>query len=208
MIRTSHANSAHPRSRGEHSRGRASRTGGSGSSPLTRGARRSIFVRPTLPRLIPAHAGSTSLMRTPLRSSPAHPRSRGEHARGSSASIPLFGSSPLTRGAPYRRVVLAIGTRLIPAHAGSTAHLRGPGEDPPAHPRSRGEHTVAFSWRVSLTGSSPLTRGAQSGAQRDAYQCRLIPAHAGSTSSNSRPRGSRTAHPRSRGEHPYPRCWR
>ncbi len=71
--------SAHPRSRGEHRVAERGKSRLPGSSPLTRGA---LPRRPQIrvvDRLIPAHAGSTSALRTPARGSSAHPRSRGEH---------------------------------------------------------------------------------------------------------------------------------
>ncbi len=70
---------AHPRSRGEHGVAGLSCSGATGSSPLTRGARRgSEGSRPQI-RLIPAHTGSTSYLLTPWSQGQAHPRSRGEH---------------------------------------------------------------------------------------------------------------------------------
>ena len=90
--------------------------------------------------------------------------------------------------------------RLIPAHAGKTRHAPSPSEPTTAHPRSRGENCQSIASVISALGSSPLTRG----KREDRYPClyveRLIPAHAGKTTSR-RPRRSRsTAHPRSRGE--------
>ena len=49
-------------------------------------------------------------------------------------------------------------------------------------------------------GSSPLTRGKRDDDGDPREQHRLIPAHAGKTSTSSRRRGLRPAHPRSRGE--------
>ena len=91
---------AHPRSRGEHSYlGHASRHT-TGSSPLTRGARTPPPHRPHARRLIPAHAGSTFVFAHGFADPRAHPRSRGEHS-GTIASGSIHGgSSPLTRGAP------------------------------------------------------------------------------------------------------------
>ena len=49
-------------------------------------------------------------------------------------------------------------------------------------------------------GSSPLTRGKRGVADHGWYLLRLIPAHAGKTSSTACPRRRSPAHPRSRGE--------
>ena len=51
-------------------------------------------------------------------------------------------------------------------------------------------------------GSSPLARGTHEPAVRGTLDGRLIPARAGNTASLSSGRRKRTAHPRSRGEHP------
>ena len=172
-----------------------------GSSPLTRGAPSSLAGLGCLHRLIPAHAGSTSLGRLRPAPNPAHPRSRGEHRRYDPADNEDWGSSPLTRGAlgywhprrPHRR--------LIPAHAGSTKPSSGVRKGWRAHPRSRGEHTAARKYSTATAGSSPLTRGALGVDVIEAEDMGLIPAHAGSTVW-LRPRCRDVpAHPRSRGEH-------
>ena len=111
---------AHPRSRGEHFF--MATVSGSllGSSPLTRGARHHVPPPTGLPRLIPAHAGSTIACMVDLRAERAHPRSRGEHAVDPLDRAHKRGSSPLTRGALNSIRADALAARLIPAHAGST----------------------------------------------------------------------------------------
>ena len=89
---------AHPRSRGENTPQVRRAPDGCGSSPLTRGKRRSVHLERFIPRLIPAHAGKTSA-RTCLSPRPrAHPRSRGENKTNTRRGRILEGSSPLTRG--------------------------------------------------------------------------------------------------------------
>ena len=132
--------SAHPRSRGEHRRGRIFRPCECGSSPLTRGARDGI--RHGIPpwRLIPARAGNIPRRSAVSPPSPAHPRSRGEHRTRSMKKSHGKGSSPLTRGtrSGLRRVILT--PRLIPARAGNTTRKALRTAMSAAHPRSRGEH--------------------------------------------------------------------
>nr|EEI14215.1 hypothetical protein HMPREF0276_1794 [Corynebacterium accolens ATCC 49725] len=70
---------AHPRSRGEHAMTRTLRFRMRGSSPLTRGALLLGVSLLRVLRLIPAHAGSTSLVHGVCFLFGAHPRSRGEH---------------------------------------------------------------------------------------------------------------------------------
>ena len=91
---------------------------------------------------------------------------------------------------------------LIPAHAGKTLSRRLRPPPPPAHPRSRGENKYTPSEVGSGAGSSPLTRGKLCGADADHDLARLIPAHAGKTSSFRYADLSVPAHPRSRGENP------
>ncbi len=152
-----------------------------GSSPLARGAPRSTANR------------------TP--SSPAHPRSRGEHDPCDVRARHQAGSSPLARGAHRRHERARRGPGLIPARAGSTCRRSRRRARCPAHPRSRGEHLEADVLRVEWQGSSPLARGARCERDPRVVAGRLIPARAGSTRPRPVPTQSAGAHPRSRGEH-------
>ena len=71
----------------------------------------------------------------------------------------------------------------------------------PAHPRSRGEHTLDGEWIPRRRGSSPLARGTQSSQLWFMLPRRLIPARAGNTCLPFPIRRYPAAHPRSRGEH-------
>ena len=154
---------AHPRSRGENSEIESMRAQNTGSSPLTRGKLARALHLEANRGLIPAHAGKTRLrLRRPI-GSQAHPRSRGENVGGDPQELPDLGSSPLTRGKPFRGCRCSRARGLIPAHAGKT-HAGGAGDE-------------------GGRGSSPLTRGkhADDGAPADSHG--LIPAHAGKTRS-------------------------
>ena len=72
--------SDHPRIRGEHEIGAVGSIFPSGSSPHTRGARRSPRSGVRGPRIIPAYAGSTRPRRRLRRWRRDHPRIRGEHS--------------------------------------------------------------------------------------------------------------------------------
>ena len=191
---------AHPRSRGENQVFDPTADGDDGSSPLTRGKRRTHMPQPCDPRLIPAHAGKTPSPESRAVRCPAHPRSRGENLSRSSAEPRGPGSSPLTRGKhrdahPRRRQI-----RLIPAHAGKTPGRSHPPRPPGAHPRSRGENHPPSSTRANTPGSSPLTRGKLTHCGCLSSRVGLIPAHAGKTwVACAYDRGT-SAHPRSRGE--------
>ena len=171
-----------------------------GSSPLTRGKLVHFLSSHLLIRLIPAHAGKTrSGIPAPGRRR-AHPRSRGENNRSSRQFLPVYGSSPLTRGKPLMRAVAADRIRLIPAHAGKTQAGGRPHAPGAAHPRSRGENPHAVAWKVWSGGSSPLTRGKHVAAAAWPARTRLIPAHAGKTHDLYHGCVPAGAHPRSRGE--------
>ena len=172
-----------------------------GSSPLTRGARFQLASRAPVGGLIPAHAGSTWTQRAKHQHDTAHPRSRGEHPSGVGIVARGVGSSPLTRGALLTRRRFYAGRGLIPAHAGSTGWEYMARIISPAHPRSRGEHPARTTWVRSLSGSSPLTRGALTTEGERRRLRGLIPAHAGSTPGVVFLAPRRWAHPRSRGEH-------
>ena len=130
----------------------------------------------------------------------AHPRSRGENPSRNRTRRRSAGSSPLTRGKPRQRFVIAPCERLIPAHAGKTGRSGAPGAARRAHPRSRGENSASKARAKGTTGSSPLTRGKHEGVRLKPHQQRLIPAHAGKTPTWSTPTVACWAHPRSRGE--------
>ena len=172
-----------------------------GSSPLTRGKLCRAIGLVGAPRLIPAHAGKTSIMSPSLPEPGAHPRSRGENRLVPVSPHEHLGSSPLTRGKPISSLTPFTPTGLIPAHAAKTAcgradrimsraHPRSRGENlkvsalPPAtaaHPRSRGENAAPASWSCALLGSSPLTRGKLAVEGEAVGVGGLIPAHAGKT---------------------------
>ena len=154
---------AHPRSRGENvDRPREdSRLGG--SSPLTRGKLQAIVPIIASVRLIPAHAGKTTVYCQDYPARTAHPRSRGENRYLHVLDNAEYGSSPLTRGKHDLRDRLTPEDRLIPAHAGKTEQGTGNREEHPAHPRSRGENSARGDKIAGAFGSSPLTRGKRAG---------------------------------------------
>ena len=195
---------AHPRSRGENDSLPGCTSGWEGSSPLTRGKRQRRKGPRNPHRLIPAHAGKTTVGALAVLPDRAHPRSRGENAYGSPLSRLSQGSSPLTRGKLLGQVAGARHHGLIPAHAGKTgknnifANVQG------AHPRSRGENRRSPGNLASKKGSSPLTRGKQGSIEKATSRGRLIPAHAGKTTDALQSVSRPWAHPRSRGENSVP----
>ena len=150
--------------------------------------------------LIPAHAGKTVAAARSVTWRGAHPRSRGENLRRSRRLSALRGSSPLTRGKPWRVRGVHDNEGLIPAHAGKTEYSDGTKEPMPAHPRSRGENLISIASVTSACGSSPLTRGKLAAVNPTFATVRLIPAHAGKTVQFAAALITIGAHPRSRGE--------
>ena len=174
-----------------------------GSSPLTRGKRRSQCRCTDESRLIPAHAGKTDGASGERDRFPAHPRSRGENGSWVSRRRAVRGSSPLTRG---KQLVIDYLNRpggLIPAHAGKTSTRGNCPSATWAHPRSRGENSTGEYFGATSLGSSPLTRGKPIMAPEPAKVTGLIPAHAGKTGRLPRGRPRSWAHPRSRGENRF-----
>ena len=152
-----------------------------GSSPHTRGAL-SGRVRGRFPgRIIPAYAGSTSILRRRNSTHRDHPRIRGEHFQGRELRLRSEGSSPHTRGALPEAGFELADVGIIPAYAGSTDGLPIAEWRRADHPRIRGEHPKRGVWPVGADGSSPHTRGARLGRSRARRRRRIIPAYAGST---------------------------
>ena len=191
---------AHPRSRGENNTGSWRWSRSQGSSPLTRGKRVLLPDQLRERGLIPAHAGKTAGGRSRGECSRAHPRSRGENPRPCRPVRIRQGSSPLTRGKHIDRTRRQRQVGLIPAHAGKTACTTWQGPSRPAHPRSRGENLPSWLRRNTASGSSPLTRGKPRQDRRSHQRRRLIPAHAGKTTTLLGTEAASRAHPRSRGE--------
>ena len=134
---------AHPRSRGENRLVYWPTRQVMGSSPLTRGKPPLYSTVTARRRLIPAHAGKTTVADSRAVRTWAHPRSRGENFWESSHWRSAGGSSPLTRGKLRRDERGGIVSRLIPAHAGKTSRRSCPSRRRGAHPRSRGENTLS-----------------------------------------------------------------
>ena len=158
-------------------------------------------------RTLPADHGSSPLTRgkptdawRSIRRTWAHPRSRGENPHHRGPRMGRAGSSPLTRGKRDRDGLPAVRRRLIPAHAGKTDRESTTQKEPRAHPRSRGENRGHKLLDVRFHGSSPLTRGKPRSHPGCVWSGRLIPAHAGKTSTPGPTCRPSRAHPRSRGE--------
>ncbi len=195
------ASTAHPRSRGEHCWTACWTGAKDGSPPLARGTLLGARTSGAGGRLTPARAGNTIWGQWRDRRTPAHPRSRGEHAPCSPLTGVNTGSPPLARGTRCGFWDGSATWRLTPARAGNTNRVP---DGPPrrsAHPRSRGEHLGLIPMGEGGDGSPPLARGTLGLSGRRVVAQRLTPARAGNTPPESVTGLRRTAHPRSRGEH-------
>ena len=117
------------------------------------------------------------------------------------------GSSPHTRGAPIRGLLLPRDRRIIPAYAGSTTTYDSFDVAVSDHPRIRGEHCRHRGTGIPGAGSSPHTRGARSAWSAPSSSPRIIPAYAGSTRGHHEIQLDGEDHPRIRGEHVRPGCY-
>ncbi len=89
--------------------------------------------------------------------------------------------------------------RIIPAHAGQTVHDAADGGVHADHPRACGANPVLYGLSSRTRGSSPRMRGKRVWCAVRAAGVRIIPAHAGQTSSPARAAASPADHPRACG---------
>ena len=113
----------HPRSRGVYSVRYSVPEKMTGSSPLARGLLKDTRAGLTRRGIIPARAGFTLIPIKYLGYMRDHPRSRGVYARPAMVTRYMYGSSPLARGLPGKRVSKNPVSRIIPARAGFTFRL-------------------------------------------------------------------------------------
>ena len=191
----------HPRVCGEHVAIQSVEPLIAGSSPRMRGALPGPVLGALHIRIIPAYAGSTAIPPRASGTQRDHPRVCGEHSCTLHWRNPSWGSSPRMRGALAQAFDAVADMRIIPAYAGSTYGVwarHGGCED---HPRVCGEHTYVGACRMLVEGSSPRMRGALPLITRLNLLRGIIPAYAGSTSSQSWWIPLPTDHPRVCGEH-------
>ncbi len=196
--------SAHLRSRGEHGHQTATDATAVGPPPLARRAHGRHRRPARLPRLISARAESTAWAPLPPTGSPAHLRSRGEHAPSGAATPPGDGSPPLARRARSECVRLGLDLRLTSARAESTTRRPARLTRTAAHLRSRGEHEGTHAWDDRGDGSPPLARRARDLDRVAPARDRLTSACAERTRRATTSCAGTTAYLRSRGQDP--RC--
>ena len=191
----------HPRGCGEHPPCLSRATTASGSSPRLRGALRAVLNGIRSWRIIPADAGSTTVLVAVLAVLGDHPRGCGEHTNAELQHSSKDGSSPRMRGARYHDGNREIVTRIIPADAGSTPMRPEPRTPEKDHPRGCGEHNPLWLCLSYGPGSSPRMRGALKSWLRLRLSRGIIPADAGSTGRLYPGEREPQDHPRGCGEH-------
>ena len=171
----------------------------SGSSPRMRGKLGHCHGCYGRARIIPAHAGQTS--GHPAWSVPGtdHPRACGANLANLSHKRIRDGSSPRMRGKPGGRTQRLEQRRIIPAHAGQTCLRSIRLVSVPDHPRACGANVDQTTIATRENGSSPRMRGKLSVIGHHRGDGRIIPAHAGQTSTYSLLRMRWTDHPRACG---------
>ena len=152
-----------------------------GSSPRMRGKHRVHRVRGRGIRIIPAHAGQTTVIGTKAHPFADHPRACGANLASRRFHHGLSGSSPRMRGKPARGLSRKGRPRIIPAHAGQTTWRSCAASNPADHPRACGANPLGQINVSGFAGSSPRMRGKRSSSALAASAKRIIPAHAGQT---------------------------
>ena len=178
----------HPRSRGEHIWGNSSI--GSQNRFIPARAGNTLIRSSSLPKVSgssPLARGTRGWPRSAVAPSSVHPRSRGEHARGSTPAGASRRFIPARAGNTGRSVIgMESCHRFIPARAGNTCEPQPMDYPSAVHPRSRGEHVDLGVIRHPVDGSSPLARGTRRGRATPTPELRFIPARAGNTRSSGR----------------------
>ena len=117
--------------------------------------------------------------------------------------VSISGSPPHGRGTRDARTRTWGPRRLTPARAGNTIHDGVVLAGYRAHPRTGGEHRSDAEHRRRQRGSPPHGRGTLGWGRHLGPDGGLTPARAGNTASSPTCRPSRSAHPRTGGEHKW-----
>ena len=173
----------HPRACGANKGAFAQTLSADGSSPRMRGKLFHNCSVLCFVRIIPAHAGQTRSDYQNGDTQPDHPRACGANARRRDCRRAIYGSSPRMRGKPEHRHPGHGHRRIIPAHAGQTCGGRRGPACSADHPRACGANIGVDVSDAFGCGSSPRMRGKLPCARSGRRLRRIIPAHAGQTTS-------------------------
>ena len=171
----------HPRACGANSTKYNARHMPTGSSPRMRGKPLRFLVFDPCGRIIPAHAGQTTIFSFNSARWSDHPRACGANGVWGVFNIRGHGSSPRMRGKPAVIYPRLGARRIIPAHAGQTEKSHQKQWFAPDHPRACGANSASNEAAMTRFGSSPRMRGKRMVAGIWQTGRRIIPAHAGQT---------------------------
>ena len=171
-----------------------------GSSPRVRGTASRGQAVGYARRFIPACAGNSHLIGSPLSRRAVHPRVCGEQidTMGSRRCCP--GSSPRVRGTVVRERPPVRLERFIPACAGNRREAIIAFSRSTVHPRVCGEQSDQHRYDNGYRGSSPRVRGTAKGRPDWRRHERFIPACAGNRPYCPKRTKRRPVHPRVCGE--------
>ena len=150
-------------------------------------------------RIIPAHAGQTTIFSFNSARWSDHPRACGANGVWGVFNIRGHGSSPRMRGKPAVIYPRLGARRIIPAHAGQTEKSHQKQWFAPDHPRACGANSASNEAAMTRFGSSPRMRGKRMVAGIWQTGRRIIPAHAGQTPPSTTRDTCRPDHPRACG---------
>ena len=152
-----------------------------------------------LHRIIPAHAGQTDSLTGFFGLMTDHPRACGANLEPVADVFLGVGSSPRMRGKRRGQRHRGSRLRIIPAHAGQTRRACFRSSPHTDHPRACGANE-RLAWFVAVeAGSSPRMRGKRPLRLSAVGRRRIIPAHAGQTSTSMSVPCSISDHPRACG---------
>ena len=171
----------HPRACGANKAGCGAHSASSGSSPRMRGKHHFLVLIPVGARIIPAHAGQTSVASRAQSAASDHPRACGANFESFAFASPVVGSSPRMRGKLRDSYPQWASKRIIPAHAGQTGRFHPHERRRPDHPRACGANRTVLIPLTIGPGSSPRMRGKLHAPLPTPRDSRIIPAHAGQT---------------------------
>ena len=173
---------------------------GSGSPPRMRGKECRQYMAHLSPRITPAYAGKSHLLRFHPRLRQDHPRVCGEKIHRVDGAESTSGSPPRMRGKAQGTDIFELAQGITPAYAGKRLRIFARYECRGDHPRVCGEKLRASPELFDLLGSPPRVRGKGGGLPRPRFGGGITPAYAGKRKSPPDATWHTGDHPRVCGE--------
>ena len=173
---------------------------GSGSPPRMRGKECRQYMAHLSPRITPAYAGKSHLLRFHPRLRQDHPRVCGEKIHRVDGAESTSGSPPRMRGKAQGTDIFELAQGITPAYAGKRLRIFARYECRGDHPRVCGEKEIAAGRDVAYWGSPPRMRGKVDEFISHGRDSGITPAYAGKSPLPLCRHGSPWDHPRVCGE--------